>query len=47
MVTLEVEGIENIHDVYMFTVGQSIFVIADIRLNSNLSISEAHKISQM
>lgn len=47
LTTLEVEGIENIHDVYMFSVGQSIFVIADIRLKSDLTISEAHKISQI
>lgn len=34
LTTLEVKEIENIHDIYMFSVGQSIYVIADIRLNS-------------
>lgn len=45
LLTLKVEGIENIHDVYMTRVGENIYVIADIRMNSNLSVEEAHDIA--
>lgn len=45
LLTLKVEGIENIHDVYMTRVGKNIYVIADIRMNSNLSVEEAHDIA--
>ena len=45
LLTLKVEGIENIHDVYMTRVGKNIYVIADIRMDSNLSVEEAHDIA--
>lgn len=45
LLTLKVEGIENIHDVYMTRVGKNIYVIADIRMNGNLSVEEAHDIA--
>ena len=45
LLTLKVEGIENIHDVYMTRVGENIYVIADIRMNSNLSVEESHDIA--
>jgi cation diffusion facilitator family transporter len=45
LLTLKVEGIENIHDVYMTRVGENIYVIADIRMNGNLSVEEAHDIA--
>lgn len=47
LITLEVKEIENIHDIYMFKVGQYVYVLADIRLNSNMDIDKAHKISQI
>ena len=45
LLTLKIEGIENIHDVYMTRVGKNIYVIADIRMDSNLSVEEAHDIA--
>ena len=45
LLTLKVKGIENIHDVYMTRVGKNIYVIADIRMNSNLTVEEAHDIA--
>ena len=45
LLTLKIEGIENIHDVYMIRVGKNIYVIADIRMDSNLSVEEAHDIA--
>ena len=45
LLTLKVKGIENIHDVYMTRVGKNIYVIADIRMDSNLTVEEAHDIA--
>ena len=45
LLTLKVNGIENIHDVYMTRIGKNIYVIADIRMDSNLTIEEAHDIA--
>ncbi|WP_064611989.1 GNAT family N-acetyltransferase [Streptobacillus moniliformis] len=45
LLTLEVKEIENIHDVYMTTVGKNIYIIADIRFRSNITLEEAHDIA--
>ena len=45
LLTLKVKGSENIHDVYMTRVGKNIYVIADIRMDSNLTVEEAHDIA--
>lgn len=46
LLTLEIEEIKNIHDIYMTRVGNNVYIIADIRLDENLTLREAHKISE-
>lgn len=46
LLTLKVEGIENIHDVYMTRIGEKIYIIADIRLDSSLTLEQAHEIAE-
>ncbi|CAM3056815.1 GNAT family N-acetyltransferase [Streptobacillus ratti] len=45
LLTLEVKEIENIHDIYMTTVGKKIYIIADIRVSPNITLEKAHEIS--
>lgn len=45
LLTLEVKEIENIHDIYMTSVGKNIYIIADIRVKSDLTLERAHEIS--
>ncbi|WP_066900906.1 GNAT family N-acetyltransferase [Streptobacillus notomytis] len=45
LLTLEVKEIENIHDIYMTTVGKKIYIIADIRVKPNITLEKAHEIS--
>lgn len=44
-ITLEIKEIENIHDIYMSRIGKKIYVVADIRINGNISLEKAHEIS--
>lgn len=46
LLTLEIDEIKNVHDMYMTTIGNSLYIFADIRLNENLSLKEAHSISE-
>ncbi|CAM3131923.1 GNAT family N-acetyltransferase [Streptobacillus felis] len=45
ILTLEVKEIENIHDIYMTRVGKNVYVIADIRVKSDITLERAHEIS--
>lgn len=47
LLTLKVDGIKNIHDVYMTRIGEKIYIIADIRLDPSLTLEQAHEIAEI
>ena len=38
-------GVENAHDFKMTTSGKSVFITADVRINKNIAVDEAHEIT--
>ena len=42
---LEFEEIENAHDYHMTQSGENIFIYADIRVNKEMTVEEAHKLT--
>lgn len=47
VLTLEITEIINVHDLYMTKIGNNIYVMADIRMDGNISLEKAHKISEI
>lgn len=39
----EFNGVENAHDFKMTTSGKSVFITADVRINKNITVDEAHE----
>lgn len=41
----EFKGVENAHDFRMTTSGKNVFIMADVRINKNMTVDEAHEIT--